>query len=65
MEKVKTLIITILMFVLAIVSSITMGIYAAHTILERDYTFLEERYVELHSYMTQKQMAEYLMPIDY
>ena len=39
--------------------------YAAQKELERDYVFLENRYVELYSHMMRTELADYMTPVEY
>ena len=65
MTTIKNLIIAVLIIITTIAVSAMATTYAAQKDLERNYAFLEERYVELHSHMMQEQIKGHMMPVEY
>ena len=65
MTIIKNGIIALLLIITTASVSAMVTTYAAQRDLERDYAFLEERYVELHSHMMWEQMMGYMTPVEY
>ena len=63
MNIIKNGIIAILLIAATISVSVAVTTYATRQELQRDYTLLEERYVQLHSHMIQEQLAGYMLPV--
>lgn len=65
MTIVKNGIIAVLLMITTVAVSAAATTYAAQKELERDYAFLENRYVELYSHTMRTELADYMMPVEY
>ena len=67
MEIVENKIIIAILLIAATLSSASAAItsYATQQELERDYALLENRYVELSSYIIRTELADYMMLMEY
>ena len=64
MTMIKNGIIAVLLMITAVTASVAVGTYAAQRELERDYAFLEKRYVELFASTMQDDATGYMIPVN-